>query len=489
MKSTATKLLIPVSSWVTSNKLFLAWLVFFLISIAISFSRVSMPFISQWDEMYHLSYVQYASEGVIPAPGFPMNDWAKIGFSCYPVSLLGMTTDVPCGEIAAGSRYPTGGTNSASVWPPIYYVLAAILMVPIKFIFGVADNVFAARYATALIWAAGTSLLSLLVYKKSKSILLASSFAMLTTGLSLFGQSASFISPHSTVPLILFSGLMLAFWLDKKLDTTFGDYFLGNSNWKKILSETLLLLGAVLGYGVFVALTVPHAVPVLLVLLIYIWFGVLARHKSNTRELITVTFATGLLFALAGIGFQLARQFWSWQMGARSVPWPADVNPAAADVDAKGSYPDLIQQLLILWWEFWPNGLQNPWLQGQAAIFVENVWVFLLPTLVLAAVATLGTLHWLRRIAIGLIVTAPVASNLAFATLQIALPERYGMVVVLLGLLGLASDNFNKSFRVVVFLGALATYILSFFYNPLPFSPSVCPPTQFGGAFGCVLVG
>jgi hypothetical protein len=76
---------------------------------------------------------------------------------------------------------------------------------------------------------------------------------------------------------------------------------------------------------------------------------------------------------------------------------------------------------------------------------------------------------------------------LAFSTLQFAIPERYGMAVVLLGLFGIANENLTKIFRGVLLVGAIATYIISFFYSPLPFAPTVCPQGQFNGALGCVL--
>ena len=471
--------------WLNSRNLYLAWVLFFLISIALSFSRSDMPFTSQWDEMYHLSYVQYASQGVVPAWGYPLNDWSKTAFSCYPVSLLGMTTGVPCGEIGGGASYPTGGTNTAAVWPPIYYFLTAILIAPIKLIFGVADNLFAARYATAIIWAAGTAFLSLIVRVKSKSLLLGLTFSLLATSFSLLGQSASFVSPHSTVPLLLALGIFIAFRAEKIFRDLSGD---GTSisagvRWRKIgrASWPLAVFGALL------ALTVPHAFPILIVLGIFLFVGVLVHFRASAKKLFGFGALTAILFGLTAAVFFGATRIWEWQQSIRAVPFPSDVNVEAADVTALGSFPSLIRQIATLWWDFWPLGLSNPWLQGEVAIFIENFWIFLLAALILTALATLGIGHWLFRISLGLVVTAPVASNLAFSTLQFAIPERYGMAIVLLGLFGVANESFNKIFRVILFSGALATYVISFFYSPLPFSEGVCPPNQFNGFFGCVL--
>lgn len=484
MNAIATSLTSKLA-WVNSKNIFLAWLIFFLISTVLSFSRSDMQFTSQWDEMYHLSYIQYASQGVIPAWGYPLNDWGKTAFSCYPVSLIGITTPVPCNEIGPGFMYPTGGTNTASNWPPVYYFLTAILMAPIKLIFGITDNLFAARYATALIWAAGTAFLSLIVRVKSKSFVLGLTFSLLATSLSLFGQSASYISPHSTVPLLLALGIFVAFRLEKQFENL-------SQNWKTIgpWPRTLEMFRGswpVISFGALLALSVPHAFPILIALGVYVFVGVLFRYRQNFSRIIGFSALTALVLGSAAGLFFIAYRLWGWQHTSRTVPFPDDVNPASADVLAVSSYPDFIQQLIALWWDFWPLGLSNPWLQGAAAIFIENVWVFFLAALILTALATLGVGHWLFRLSLGLVVTAPIASNLAFSTLQFAIPERYGMAMVLLGLFGLANEKLTKVFRGVLLAGAIATYIISFFYSPLPFAPTVCPLGQFNGALGCVL--
>jgi len=483
--SSAITLILTKLHWINPRNLLLAWFIFFFISLILSFSRADMPFTSQWDEMYHLSYVQYASQGVVPAYGFSLNDWGKTAFSCYPVSLIGITTPVPCGEIGPGASYPTGGTNTAAGWPPIYYFLTALLMAPVKLLFGVTDNLFAARYATGLIWAAGTASLSLLVRIKSKSLVLGLTFSLLATSLSLFGQSASFVSPHSAVPLLLALGLFVAFRTDKQfkvLANTWDSINLRN-RWFSIFKSSwpIVLFGALLAF------TVPHAFPILIAMGIYLFVGVIIFFRNNPSRIFAFGALSAIVFGSSAALFFESNRFWAWQNAVRAVPFPDDVNPAAADVTALGSFPDLIQQVVALWWDFWPLGQSNPWLQGVAAIFIENLWVFLLAALIVTALATLGVGHWLFRVSLGLVITAPIASNAAFSTLQFAIPERYGMAIVLLGLFGIANEKFTILFRWILFLGALATYIISFFYSPLPFSPGVCPPNQFTGALGCVI--
>ncbi len=484
MKAIATSIARKLP-WINSKNIFLAWLIFFLISTVLSFSRSDMHFTSQWDEMYHLSYVQYASQGVVPAWGYPMNDWGKTAFSCYPVSVIGITTPVPCDEIGPGSSYPTGGTNTAALWPPVYYFITAFLMVPIKLFFGISDNLFAARYATGLIWAAGTAFLSLIVRVKSKSFLLGLTFALLATSLSLFGQSASYVSPHSTVPFLLALGIFVAFRLEKQFERLSQDWS-SLDPWSRLLAVVRGSWPVGL-FGSLLAMTVPHTFPILIALGVYVFVGVLFRNRQSVSKIIGFGALTALALGAAAGLFLIAYRIWGWQSTIRIVPFPDDVNPASADVTALSAYPDLIQQLIALWWDFWPLGLSNPWLQGAAAIFIENLWVFFLAALILTALATLGVGHWLFRISLGLVVTAPIASNLAFSTLQFAIPERYGLAMVLLGLFGVANENLTKAFRWILLIGAIATYLISFFYSPLPFAPTVCPPGQFTGALGCVL--
>lgn len=475
------------SAWIKGHKNLLGFLLFFLLSATLSFTRADNPYVSQWDELYHLSYVQYVTQGTIPANGYPMNDWSKSSFSCYPVSLIGMTTDVPCGELGAGSRYPTGGTNTAALWPPVYYILTAVIMIPVTFLLGIDGGLFAARYATGIIWALGVSLLSLIILRKSRSFVLGATFSLLSTSLSLFGQSASFVSPHSTVPLLLALGLMLSFWLERQINVFRDKGLSGAFSASGLIGAGSLWILVAGSFGLLVGLTVPHSFPLLLVIGVFIFLGVVGSNNLRFTSKVNWGFTTIVVSGLSLIGFLLAYRFWGWQLALRSVDYPADVNTAAMDIGVQGSYPSLVQQILNLWWEFWPQGLSNPWLQGTIAIFVENFWIFVLPALIITALATLGIQHWLTRISLGLVIAAPIASNLAFSTLQIALPERYGLVIVLLGLFGLANENFGKVFRVVLFVAAVATYILSFFYNPLPFAEAVCPPGSFTGALGCVL--
>jgi hypothetical protein len=280
---------------------------------------------------------------------------------------------------------------------------------------------------------------------------------------------------------------MLSFWLERQVSA----YKEKRLSVPFPPSGTIRAVGlwlAVAGsFGLLVGLTVPHSFPLLLVIGVFVFLGVVGSNNLRLTSKINWGFATILVSGLSLIGFLLAYRFWGWQLALRSVDYPADVNTAAMDIGVQGSYPSRLEQVLSLWWEFWPQGLSNPWLQGTIAIFVENFWIFVLPALIITALATLGIQHWLTRISLGLVIAAPIASNLAFSTLQISLPERYGLVIVLLGLFGLANEKIGKVFRVVLLLAAIATYILSFFYNPLPFAEAVCPPGSFTWHLGCVL--
>jgi hypothetical protein len=298
------------------------------------------------------------------------------------------------------------------------------------------------------------------------------------------GQSASFVSPHSTVPLLLALGLFIAFRIERNFQDLSKDWSSLSSGPRLALARSswpLILFGAVL------ALTVPHAFPILVVLGVFLFVGVLSHFRKSLGSLFGFGGLTAILFVVTAGVFYVVNRIWEWQQSIRTVPFPSDVNVEAADVTALGSFPNIIRQIVTLWWDFWPLGLSNPWLQGEVAILIENFWIFFLAALIITALATLGVGHWLFRVSLGLVLTAPLASNLAFSTLQFAIPERYGMAIVLVGLFGVGNEKFTKFFRLILFFGALATYVISFFYSPLPFGEPVCPPNQFNGYLGCVL--
>lgn len=242
-------------------------------------------------------------------------------------------------------------------------------------------------------------------------------------------------------------------------------------------------------YGVFLALSVPHALPILFLIGIYVFIGVLVRDGNNSSIFLTRALFTLGLVGVSAAGFLLTRQLWSWQMSWRQVEWPSDVNPAAMDLDAVKTYPDLLQQVLLLWGDFWPSGLENPWIQGTIPVISENFWIFLLPSLIVLAIATLGMKHWLSRLSLSLAISAPIASNLAFSQLQFVVPERYGLSIVLVGLFGLANDRLKIYFRSFLFVLATSTYILGFFFSPLPFVHDLCPTSPLNWAFSCVQFG
>ena len=135
---------------------------------ALQLHRASTDIISPYDEGYHLSYVQYVASGHLPHVGDPLNTWSREAFSCHPVYPYGVVTAVPCGEIAAPSAYPEGGTYIAGGWPPLFYAYAAIV-VRVLGIVGV-DPLYAARAAACLLWAVGAAALVLVAARFGASL-------------------------------------------------------------------------------------------------------------------------------------------------------------------------------------------------------------------------------------------------------------------------------------------------------------------------------
>jgi hypothetical protein len=182
-----------------------------LTSIAVictSLTKIFDRIVSPWDELYHLAYVQYLYNFVLPQRGDEILSWSKYAFSCFPVHPYGMTTAVPCGAEAPAQAFPEMGRNVAAVWPPIYYALSSIWMR----IFGVnpENALFIGRSFSSLVWGLGAGLFcyALITRNQLKSqaaVPLSLVIALLPLGLF----QGLFVTPHS-MSLLLASLLYLS---------------------------------------------------------------------------------------------------------------------------------------------------------------------------------------------------------------------------------------------------------------------------------------
>jgi hypothetical protein len=360
-------------------------------------------------------------------------------------------------------------------------------MFPIQFLFGVSDHLLAARYATGFIWATGLAMLSLIVYKQSGSFLLGTTFGLLGSSLAIFGQASSFVSPHASVPILVAVALRLVFFVEAETKLLLYERFQKDRRVGILTKRYLFLLIIICVYGLMVGFTVPHAAPILVVMWVYVFVGLIHEHARGFASFISLLILTSVSFLSAGASLVLVTRFWSWQHSARAVAWPKDVDPSVGDELGNVTYGSLPEQILSLWLHFWPSGLSNLDTQGAIPVFLESIWSYLLPALLISAVATLGVFNWISRITLGLVIASPIASNLAFSVLNFVSPNRYGLALFLLGLFGLANQKTTSFFRVSLFVAATITYIVGFLYSPIPFTEAVCPPGSFSWTLGCLV--
>jgi hypothetical protein len=360
-------------------------------------------------------------------------------------------------------------------------------MIPIEYLLGVSDHLLAARYATGFIWALGVAMLSVLVYRRSGSFLTSTTFGLLGSGLSLFGQASSFVSPHAAVPILAAIALRLAFYVEEKSSYLLVSDFLMERRFSQSLLTVCCLVLAFFGFGALVGFTVPHASPMLIVIGVYIFIGLIQSHVKNLISFFSVVTISGLLLLVATASLFTVSRFWTWQFSVRAISWPPDVDPSVGDDLGNVTYNSLTEQIFSLWLHFWPGGLSNLENQGVVPALLESAWSYLLPGLLIVAVATLGFSNWISRITVGLVVASPIASNLAFSLLNFISPERYGLSLLLFGLFGVANQKMTKLFRVFLFVAALSTYVTGYLHSPLPFTEEVCPSGALSWALGCQL--
>ena len=230
-------------------RLSISLIIYFFLQI-LYLLKINSKYISPWDEMYHLSYIQYVYNWQVPVIGDVLNSWSQTGFNCREVFSYGKTTPYVCGALSTDiANYPEAGKNTAAIWPPIYYFFAALwqhLFLPF-----ISDPIVSARIFSSFLFALGFSLIAWEGTKHNRENYMYLLF--LTIGLGTFAASiyqAIFITPYSNLPLLIFGCFKIInrFQRDEKITTTF------------VLQVSI--------FEIFCLLTIPHIVPCLILLLL-----------------------------------------------------------------------------------------------------------------------------------------------------------------------------------------------------------------------------
>lgn len=449
---------------------FLFWAVF-LISISLNIFRATTMYTAVWDEHTHLSYVQYLYEGIIPAEGYPLSSWAKEAFSCRPHALFGMMTSVPCGQIGPAYLYPTGGTSTSQGWPPIYYFLVSVMVRPLLLM--TSDPMFASRLATSVIWSVGSALFAVATFRISKNIVGAYSVGLLLNAIPYFAYFSAFVSPHSMIPLFAALGLFIVMGNSAIFDQEQNVERSQNVFWR----IRYLILFAI--YSLVVAFSVPQG---LALVVLFAFVLVLSPYRNQNQFARTKLFhilrnkvpeiITSVVSLLL---FVLIFRFWAWQVIARKVIPPWEIDQSLANIDTPNpEYLSFLDQVSSRWWSFWPDAYNEGYPVSPLISFVEDTWSFIIPAAALAVLLYWSKPVLFRLVVLSIFISAPLISIAYDLVFQAGVPSRYGLSFSVVGLLGLANTKINKKISLIIVCLAAVTYLAAWFINPLYVEATSC---------------
>lgn len=434
----------------------LALLLLFLLTYLLTNQRTTFPYTSGYDEHTHLSYVQYAHDFVVPAPGYSMNSWAKEAFSCHPHAIFGKMTEVKCGDILQGYGYPTGGSNTSEAWPPIAFLaIGQVMRVYEPYI---DDPLFAARAGAALLWSLGVTVIGYSLIRRKIPDSLALFSGLLMTSLPVSANYSSFVSPYALTPLLVGAFLVIT---DQQVGVLRKQY-------KPITRKRLI---AFLVMSVLAVFTIPQFIIGIAIFAIAISIRQVKFLFDSDRSINLVTL-TAALFPLASVLLgKLAFDAWPKIQSVRSVPYPDDVLVSMGNVDpAEIVYRSISGLLDDRLFAFWPDGLSMGYPGSGILSLLVSFWIVLLAGL--SYLNSLGILKYGRWGPLGLaLVTSSILFSILFDIQMLTPPPtRYGFAAVIIGCLLLADEKLIRQKSLAIWsIGILvtATYLLSYKMPPL----------------------
>jgi hypothetical protein len=400
--------------------------------------RTREPQIAPWDELYHLSYVQYVYEGSIPKPGDALNTWSREVFSCRPVYPFGVMTFVPCGEIGEPLNYPEGGTNTAGYWPPIYYGVVALLVRLQSLV--MSDPFIAARQATAMIWAVGVATVAVGARRLGASLGSITLIAAVLSSLPAAYFHSAFVTPHASGPLLVGLALMLF-----------------TSSW----SGRRRALGWI-GMAALTALTVPHAVGGFAAVALAEALRSVSRFDWRSEGLRRGVITRLAPASMAVVTAAVISTGWSRLQGGRFSGWAAGTNPDLAQ--SAPADPLTLDVALGAFWRFLPHSLDWVQFSSPTALFLSSTWALIL-------VGGLGavllgerspTMKQLLPLAGALVVVSILFSIYIENYMLVPVQSRYGMTLIIVGL-AITAASIRRTGAVVTTAGlSVVTYLVGF---------------------------
>jgi hypothetical protein len=428
----------------------------FALTYLLTYQRSTFPYTSGYDEHTHLSYVQYAHDFVIPAPGFSMNTWAKGAFSCHPHAIYGQMTQVKCGEIAAGYGYPTGGSNTSEAWPPVSFIVIGQTMRLYELF--IDDPLFAARAGAALMWSLGVTLIGYSLIKRKINPVLVLFAGLLMTSLPVSANYSSFVSPYAMTPMLV--GIFLVI-TQRQIGVLDADYV--SFSVKRGITFLLMSFLAVF--------TVPQFLLGVAIFGLAVFGQEASRRLRNKAFPAKESYSSLLLPLIALLLSKVAFDAWPRIQEIRRVPYPADVLISMGNVDPPElAYKSLTTLIENRFFSFWPNGLTMGFPAGGSMFLLVSFWITLLAGL--SYMNALGMRSYGRWsvFSLSLVVSSIIFSIAYEIQLATPTPVRYGFAVVIVGSLLLADDKLIRPKSITMLtVGVIvvATYILGFKTPPL----------------------
>jgi hypothetical protein len=416
-------------------------LIFLLSFITLSI-KARVNYISPYDEMYHLSYIQYLFQGSIPRYGDPTNSWSLNGFSCHKVFPFGVTTSIPCGEIGVPSLYPEGGTNSAQGWPPGYYAIAALFFhlfsaLPL-------EPIYLGRYVSIFLWSIGCVGIYFLQLRANFNHFVAASISLAAASLPFAIIHGSFISPHSTVPLVVTLLGWSAFSVIGGKPSIFLD--------KGLAIVLVPLIGL---------LILPQALPIVIAVAAFHMINDFMFSRNSEGK---VRNFPHQFLRLASVPIAASSTVvWSRIQEARRVDFVSGIDATAAQ---QPSDPGLnLVQIYEALFRFFPNATDQYQFLSPTGAFVSKSWSFLLIGVV-AFLIIQSYSSALRILGLSLLVSSMLFGVFSEILIPVAVSPRYGLSVILFAMacLGLIlRDNFARCLVVAI---CVFTYLVGLTLAP-----------------------
>jgi hypothetical protein len=436
-----------------ANPILIAVVIFFASLVSMVWHTQS-PYISLWDEMYHLSYVQYAFSGRIPVPLDAMGSWSRYVFSCVEVYPNGFVTALKCGQILPLEAFPEAGRNSSAHWTPVYYFFTALLMKPILWIlsevnFHPGDFWLAARIGTSVLWSIGCTSVFVVTRKVFRTTTGAISVSLLLCSLPFVFYNGSFVTPYSLAPVVVGIQLATAHILVSRVDT---------------YSKTLKAIA--LSATTFSVWALPQSITVILILsfaIVIYEFLDGSEHvpdKWMSTSHVLHKFRSALALLAVGLLGYVSYSRWTLFQQSRSLPQP--VLPEGAFTQLKDNTFSNLDSFQFFFFYAWPKSIFKWEFLDFNEMIIGITWAVIATLGIFSALFQKNQSRFVRFIAIAFIAAAPFVGLTYDLILPFGPPMRYFLPVAILGLTFVASLSNRLIERNAILWLSIATYGISF---------------------------